>query len=73
MPLENFDMDDVEKEMARDNKNGKGITDFDCPGCNANNPADPPLTDGSEVLCHYCGTEYRVTFSEGGRPKFKEA
>ena len=71
MPLENFDMDDVEKEMARDNKKGKGHTDFDCPSCNANNPADPPLTDGSEVLCHYCGTEFRVTVSEG-RLKFKE-
>lgn len=72
MPLENFDMDDVEKEMARDNKGGKGLKDFDCPSCNANNPADPPLVDGSEVLCHYCGTEFKVMMSGEGRPKFRE-
>jgi hypothetical protein len=70
MSLQNFDMDDVEKEMAKES-GGKGITDFDCPGCNANNPADPPLADGSEILCHYCGCEYRVSMSEG-RIKFKE-
>lgn len=71
MALQNFDMDDVEKEMARDAKNGKGLKDFDCPSCNANNPADPPLSDGAEVLCHYCGSEFKVTVSEG-RAKFKE-
>lgn len=71
MPLENFDMDDVEKEMARDNKLAKGLKDFDCPSCNANNPADPPITDGAEVLCHYCGTEFRVSLSDG-RVRFKE-
>lgn len=70
MALQNFDMDDVEKEMAKEG-GGKGHTDFDCPSCNANNPADPPLSDGCEVLCHYCGSEFRVTVLDG-RVKFRE-
>jgi transcription elongation factor Elf1 len=69
MALQDYDMDDVEKEMSLEG--GKAPTDFDCPGCNANNPADPPLSDGCEVLCHYCGSEFKVLMSEG-RVKFKE-
>jgi len=46
--------------------------EFDCPSCNANNPADPPFGDGEEVLCNYCGQEYRVKVTEEGRLKLKE-
>ncbi|XXF75844.1 hypothetical protein P2318_22650 [Myxococcaceae bacterium GXIMD 01537] len=65
MALQNFDMDDIEKEMAKEAKRGKGLTDFDCPSCNANNPADPPISDGGEVMCHYCGSEFRASVSDG--------
>ncbi len=69
--LPDFDIDDVEKEMARDGSKKKGFKDFDCPTCHANNPADPPLSDGSEITCHYCGSEFKVLMSDG-RVKFKE-
>jgi len=46
--------------------------EFDCPSCNANNPADPPFGDGEEVLCNYCGTEYRVKVTDEGKLRLKE-
>jgi transcription elongation factor Elf1 len=71
MPLEYYDDDDEKKELA-----GTGVSarfkEFDCPSCNANNPADPPFGNGDEVLCNYCGTEFGVKVSEEGKAKFKE-
>lgn len=46
--------------------------EFDCPSCNANNPADPPFGDGDEVLCNYCGTEYKVKVTDEGKLRLKE-
>ncbi len=46
--------------------------EFDCPSCNANNPADPPFGDGEEVLCNYCGTEYKVKVTDEGKLRLKE-
>ena len=51
---------------------GKAIKEFDCPSCEANNPTDDPISDGSEVRCNYCGNEYQVKVNENGRLKFKE-
>ncbi len=63
--------DDDEKD-ASPGGGGATFKEFDCPSCNANNPCDPPIGDGDEVLCNYCGSEYRVKVTEEGRPKFKE-
>jgi transcription elongation factor Elf1 len=46
--------------------------EFDCPSCNANNPVDPPFSDGSELLCNYCGSEFRVKINDEGRVRFLE-
>jgi len=46
--------------------------DFDCPSCNANNPYDEGITDGAEIRCYYCGTEYRVRIDENGKLKLRE-
>ncbi|MFL5320906.1 MAG: hypothetical protein ACJ790_14685 [Myxococcaceae bacterium] len=68
MPSNQYDYDNDDK----DNDSGKKvIKEFDCPSCNANNPSEP-LQDGSEVLCNYCGTEYKVTISDEGKMKLKE-
>jgi transcription elongation factor Elf1 len=47
--------------------------DFDCPACNANNPYDDGFGDGDEVLCYYCGQEFKVVVTDEGRLRLKEA
>lgn len=51
---------------------GKKFKEWDCPGCNANNPSEPPVGDGDELLCNYCGCEYLLKVSDEGRMKFRE-
>lgn len=66
-PLD-FDDDDLPKQPTR----GRKFTDFDCPGCNANNPRDDRFGDGDEVMCFYCGAEYRARVTDEGRLVLKE-
>lgn len=61
--------DDKEKQA---NGASSRFKEFDCPSCNANNPADPPFGDGEEILCNYCGTEYRVKVTDEGKLRLKE-
>jgi len=69
-PEYEFDDDDKKSEAAV-GSNSK-FKEFDCPSCNANNPCDPPFGDGDELLCNYCGQEYKVKVTEEGRAKLKE-
>ena len=71
MPIDQYE-DEDEKEAKDQHGVGTRFKEFDCPSCNANNPADPPFGDGEEILCNYCGTEYRVKVTEEGRLKLKE-
>lgn len=71
MPVDQYDFDDDDKKKGA----GTGRTtfkEFDCPSCSANNPSDPPFADGEEVLCNYCGTEFKVKVSDEGKFKLKE-
>lgn len=61
--------DDDKKEVSPRSKKFK---EFDCPSCNANNPLGDPIGDGDEVLCNYCGTEYKVRINDEGKLKLKE-
>ncbi|RKH59310.1 hypothetical protein [Corallococcus aberystwythensis] len=66
-----FDDDD----FAKDSGAGSGSRvkkEFDCPGCNANNPVDETFTDGDEVRCNYCGCEYKALINQEGRVRFRE-
>lgn len=47
------------------------LYEFDCPDCSANNPWGDGFADQAEIQCHYCGTDFRVTFLEGKKLKFK--
>ncbi len=69
MPIDAYDMDDDEKESGTSGASSR-FKDFDCPSCNANNPIE--FGDGDELLCNYCGTEYRVKVTDDGRAKLKE-
>ena len=46
--------------------------EFECPSCNAHNPLGDSFGDRDEILCNYCGSEYRVTVTDEGRLKLKE-
>lgn len=70
-PEYEYEDEDAKKAEAEAGVNSR-FKEFDCPSCNANNPADPPFGDGEEVLCNYCGQEYRVRVTEEGRLKLKE-
>jgi hypothetical protein len=64
------EMSDEEAGLAGDRR--RRFSDFDCPGCDANNPYEDGFGDGDEVLCYYCGLEYRVTVNEEGRLRLRE-
>ena len=66
-----FEDDESEKEMAKGGVSTR-FREFDCPSCNANNPAEEPFGNGEQVLCNYCGTEYDVKVSEEGKLRLRE-
>lgn len=70
-PEYDYEDEDEKKGEAGGGTNTK-FKEFDCPSCSANNPCDPPFGDGDELLCNYCGTEYKVKVSEEGRAKLRE-
>jgi hypothetical protein len=65
------DDDDLDAGAAAGHR--RRFTDFDCPSCAANNPYDDGFGDGDEVLCYYCGQEYRAEVSDEGRLRLREA
>ncbi len=74
MPIDQhgFDEEEVEAKGVGEGRLRR-FQDFDCPTCNANNPYDDPFGDGDEVLCYYCGQQYRVQVSDEGRLRLREA
>ena len=68
-----YDEDDDRSGRAELRSARRKFKDFDCPACNANNPYDDPFGDGDEVLCYYCGQEFRVLVGEDGRLRLREA
>ena len=72
MPQDSHPGDDDEVEAQAAAGSSRRFNDFDCPACNANNPYDDGFGDGDEVLCYYCGQEYRVRVSDEGRLRLKE-
>ena len=69
-PHDDFEDDEKEKETGGSGAASR-FKEFDCPSCNANNPADP-FGDGDEVLCNYCGSEYKVKVTDEGKLRLKE-
>jgi hypothetical protein len=69
----NYQHDDSDDAKDKDLQMGGKHKDFDCPSCNANNPSDDVISDGDELLCNYCGTEWTVKITDDGRLKLREA
>jgi uncharacterized Zn-finger protein len=74
--MKNSAFDHEEEEggkAAKERAAMKGkFKEFDCPSCTANNPADPPFGNDDEVLCNYCGTEYKAQVNDEGKLKLRE-
>jgi len=70
VPRDNYldDDDDKKTPIARDLK----FSEFDCPGCNANNPVDPPFGHKAQLMCNYCGMEWEARVRDDGKVDFKE-
>ena len=76
MPIDPHSMDE-EDLGSKDEKGQSGrlrrFKDFDCPSCSANNPYDDTFGDGEDVLCYYCGQEFKAHVNDEGRLRLKEA
>ena len=68
-----FDEDEGPSDRAALRSGKRKFKDFDCPACSANNPYDEGFGDGDEVLCYYCGQEFRALVSDDGRLRLREA
>jgi hypothetical protein len=73
MPIDPHAHDDDELDAAAAAGARRRFADFDCPSCSANNPYDDSFGDGDEVLCYYCGQEFRAEVSDEGRLRLREA
>ncbi len=74
MPVDPYALDEDDSgDRETESTAKRRFKDFDCPACNANNPYDDSFGDGDDVLCYYCGQEYRVQVSEEGRLRLREA
>lgn len=67
-----FEIEEEEAKKAPPANARRKFDDFDCPTCNANNPRDEIFGDGDEVMCFYCGSEFRARVNEEGRLRLKE-
>jgi hypothetical protein len=72
MPLDSHSFDDDPQDPGEKAGRRRVFKDFDCPSCSANNPYDDGFTDGDDVLCYYCGAEFKAFVNEEGRLRLKE-
>ncbi len=66
-----YDEEEKQDRTGEEAGRARRFKDFDCPDCAANNPYDDGFGHGDEVLCYYCGQEYRVEVSDAGKLKLK--
>lgn len=72
MALKDHRYNDDDEEQRQVKPGQAKFTEFDCPGCNANNPVDAGFGHKSEVLCNYCGMEWEVRVTDELTLEFKE-
>jgi hypothetical protein len=63
--------DDKDADLAAASGQRRRFREFECPDCAANNPVDDGFGNGDEVICNYCGQEYRVIVDDDSRLKLK--
>jgi len=73
MPVDPHGFEEDEIDSGAGEGHRRRFADFDCPSCSANNPYDDPFGDGDEVLCYYCGQEFRAEVNDEGRLRLRES
>jgi transcription elongation factor Elf1 len=73
MTYDPYAHDDDEQDRGDASAAGRKrkFREFDCPECSANNPLDEGFGHGDEVLCNYCGEEFRVEVNDDGRLRLR--
>ncbi|MFN2548376.1 MAG: hypothetical protein ABR567_13165 [Myxococcales bacterium] len=70
-------MDDYSEHEEEEKKSGRSLgtkrkfDEFECPACSANNPYDT-FGNNDELLCNWCGMQFRAVVDEEGTLKLKE-
>lgn len=63
--------EDEERKSGRALGSKRRFDEFECPTCSANNPLDS-FGNGDEVLCNWCGVEFRAVVDDEGSLRLKE-
>jgi transcription elongation factor Elf1 len=63
--------DEDEKQKGKVLGARRKFSDFECPACSANNPFDE-FGNNDEVLCNWCGLEFKALVDDEGNLKLKE-
>jgi len=64
--------EDDERKSGRAKGSKRRFDEFDCPACSANNPMGDGFGNNDEVLCNYCGLEFKAMVDDEGALKLKE-
>ncbi len=67
---EDFD-EDKDADPAALGGSRRRFKEFECPDCAASNPVDDGFGNGEEIICNYCGQEYRVIVDDDAKLKLK--
>jgi hypothetical protein len=63
--------DEDEKRTGKELGSRRRFSDFECPTCSANNPFDD-FGNNDEVLCNWCGVQFKAVVDDEGNLKLKE-
>jgi hypothetical protein len=69
--IDDEDFDDKDADAGAASGSRRRFKEFECPECAANNPVDDGFGNADEIICNYCGQEYRVVVDDDGRLKLK--
>lgn len=69
--IDSSDFDDDEKKTGKALGANRRFAEFECPSCSANNPFEE-FGNRDEVLCSWCGLEFRALVDDEGNLRLKE-
>ena len=68
---EDYADEDKDSDPASASGSRRRFDEFECPDCAANNPVDEGFGNGDDLVCNYCGQEFRVVVDDDARLKLK--
>ena len=63
--------EDEEKKTGAALGTKRKFDEFECPACSAHNPFDE-FGNNDEVLCNWCGLQYKALVDDEGKLRLKE-